>query len=374
MNIPLVDLKAQYQAIRPEIDEAIARIVTGTNFIGGKDLTAFEQAFAEYQGTKRAVGVASGTAALFLALQALEIGNGDEVITTTHTFIATVEAIEMVGAIPVLVDIDPQTYNLDPQQVELAITPQTKAIMPVHLYGQLADMDAIIAIAERHHLYIIEDAAQAHGAELHGKRAGNFGDVACFSFYPGKNLGAYGDAGAICTNNEQLADRIAMLRNHGRTGKYLHDVIGYGERLDTLQAAILSAKLPHLESWNKARQQHAATYNGLLKEIPGITIPTVMNNASHVYHIYCIQVPERRDEILAALNSQGIGAGIHYPVPVHLQPAMAHRGWKQGDFPNTEFAVNHIISLPIYPEMTEAQIHYVVEALKISLHEHLSVS
>ncbi len=375
MNVPLVDLKAQYQAIQPEIDAAIARVVTSTSFIGGKDLTAFEQAFAAYQGTKYAVGVASGTAALFLALQALDIGAGDEVITTTHTFIATVEAIELVGAVPVLVDIDPQTYNLDPQQVAKAITPRTKAIMPVHLYGQLAEMDALVVLAQKHQLRIIEDAAQAHGAELHGKRAGQFGDVACFSFYPGKNLGAYGDAGAICTNDETLANRIAMLRNHGRTGKYLHDVVGYGERLDTLQAAILHAKLPHLEDWNTARQHHAARYDGLLKELPDVVTPSVMPDARHVYHIYCIQVAtERRDEILSALNAKGIGAGIHYPVPVHLQPAMTHRGWNLGDFPIAEAVANSIISLPIYPEMSDAQIDYIIETLKAILHEKIALT
>lgn len=367
MNIPLVDLKAQYNAIRSEVDEAVARIVTSTSFIGGRELDAFEAAFAHYQGTKRAVGVASGTAALFLALKALEIGPGDEVITSTHTFIATAEAIEMVGAVPVLVDIDPHTYNLDPDRVEAAITSKTRAIIPVHLYGQIADMDRIMGIARQHKLYVVEDAAQAHGAELHGKRAGFWGDIACFSFYPGKNLGAYGDAGAICTNNDALAERVAMLRNHGRVGKYSHDVVGYGERLDTLQAAILNAKLPYLDEWNQARRNAAAHYNNLLKELPGVVRPTVMPGASHVYHIYCIQVPGQRDEVLEALKKQGIGAGVHYPIPVHLQPAMTHRGWKQGDLPQAEYAADHILSLPIYPEITDEQVRYIAESLAQSL-------
>jgi len=271
--VPLVDLKAQYQTIQPEIDAAVARVLEHTVFIGGDEVKAFEAAFASYQQTAHCVGTASGTAALFLALKALGIGRGDEVITSPHTFIATAEAILQAGAVPVFVDIDPVTFNLDPNLIEDAVTPRTKAIMPVHLYGQIADMDAIMAVAQRHGLRVIEDAAQAHGAELNGRRAGAWGDAACFSFYPGKNLGAYGDGGAVCTHDSALAERIAKLRDHGRTSKYEHDVVGYGERLDALQAAILAAKLPHLDAWNEARRRHAAWYDQALHELPGVPTP-----------------------------------------------------------------------------------------------------
>ncbi len=362
-KIPLVDLKAQYASIKPEIDAAMQRVVENTSFIGGKEVSDFEAAFAKFQGTKRCVGVASGTGALFLALKALGVGPGDEVISTPHTFIATVEPVESLGAKTVLVDIDPATFNIDPARIEAAITPRTKAILPVHLYGQLAPMDAIMEIARKHHLAVIEDGAQAHGAELNGKRAGAWGDVACFSFYPGKNLGAYGDGGAVCTNNDVLADKIAKLKDHGRTTKYEHDEIGYGERLDALQAAILGAKLPHLNDWNAARHHHAEYYDQALKGIPGITTPTEMDGAKHIYHIYCIRVDGDRDGILKELNARGIGAGIHYPVPLHLQPALADHGWKVGDFPQAEQAANSIISLPIYPEMTTDQLNQITEEL-----------
>lgn len=362
-KIPLVDLKAQYESIKPEIDAAIARVISNTSFIGGKEVSDFEAAFAAFQRTKYCVGIASGTGAIHLALLALGVGAGDEVITTPHTFIATVEPIEVLGAVPVFVDIDPVTFNIDPAKIEAAITPRTKVIMPVHLYGQLAPMDAIMEIARRHNLHVIEDAAQAHGAEYKGQRAGAWGDVACFSFYPGKNLGAYGDGGAVCTNDEALATRIAKLRDHGRLTKYEHDIIGYGERLDALQAAILGAKLPHLDDWNAARRRHAAYYNQALANLPNVSTPANPPDFEHIYHIYCISVTGDRDAILAELNKRGIGAGIHYPVPVHLQPAMKHRGGKAGDFPASERAASSIISLPIYPELTQAQINHVVEEL-----------
>lgn len=363
-NIPLVDLKAQYQAIKTEIDAAIARVIENTAFIGGKEVKDFETVFAAFQRTERCVGIASGTGAIMLALQALGIGASDEVITTTHTFIATVEPIETLGAIPVLVDIDPVSFNIDPQQIEAKITPRTKAIMPVHLYGQMANMDAIMEIARRHNLYVIEDAAQAHGAEWQGKRAGQIGDIACFSMYPGKNLGAYGDAGAVCTNNHALADKIAKLRDHGRTSKYSHDEIGYGERLDGLQAAILAAKLPHLDDWNNARREHAAYYDEMLLGIPGVCVPQQVAGARHIYHIYCISVAGDRDAILKQLNERGVGAGIHYPIPVHMQPALAHRGYQTGELPHAERAAKSIISLPIYPELSETQREAVVTTLR----------
>jgi dTDP-4-amino-4,6-dideoxygalactose transaminase len=362
-QIPLVDLKAQYARIKDEIDDAIARIIANTTFIGGNEVSAFEAAFAAYQGTRRCVGTSSGTGAIFLALKALGVGPGDEIVTTAHTFIATVEPIEMLGAKTVLVDIDLETYNVDPAKLEAVITPHTKALLPVHLYGQLAPMDIIMEIARRHHLYVIEDAAQAHGAEYKGKRAGQWGDIACFSFYPGKNLGAYGDGGAICTNNDALADHIAKLRDHGRTSKYVHDVIGYGERLDALQAAILGAKLPHLDAWNSARRRHAEYYSHALRGLPGIKIPSEMPGAQHIYHIYAVGVPGSRDAILKELNARGIGAGVHYPVPVHLQPAMTHYGWKGGEFPNAESVANSLLSLPMFPELDTDQLNRVVEEL-----------
>ncbi|MCC6613235.1 MAG: DegT/DnrJ/EryC1/StrS family aminotransferase [Anaerolineae bacterium] len=363
-QIPLVDLKAQYQAIKPDIDAAVARVIANTAFIGGKEVSNFEAAFAEFQRTKRCVGVASGTGALFLALKGLGIGPGDEVISTTHTFIATVEPIETVGATPVLVDIDPVSYNIDPNEVEAKITPRTKAIMPVHLYGQIANMDAIMDVARRHNLRVIEDAAQAHGAELHGQRAGAWGDIACFSFYPGKNLGAYGDGGAVCTNDDVLADKIAKLRDHGRTSKYSHDEIGYGERLDGIQAAILGAKLPHLDGWNDARRQHARFYDEALADAPGIHTPVAAADSRHIYHIYCIRVDGDRDGILKQLQARGVGAGIHYPIPMHLQPALSHLGHSQGDFPQAESAADSIISLPMYPELTGAQLEEIVVTLR----------
>lgn len=367
--IPLVDLKAQYASIKDEIDAAVARVLDHTGFIGGPEVRAFEEAFAAYQRTKRCVGVASGTAAIFLTLMALGIGPGDEVITTPHTFIASVEPIEALGARTVLVDIDPATFNLDPRRIEAAITPRTKAILPVHLYGQIAPMDAIMDIARRHNLLVIEDAAQAHGAEYKGKRAGEWGHAACFSFYPGKNLGAYGDGGAVCTNDDALADRIAKLRDHGRTSKYAHDVIGWGERLDALQAAILGAKLPHLEAWNEARRRAAAFYDDALADIPGVRTPLHTPDSRHVYHIYCVTVARGRDTILNALHERGIGAGIHYPIPLHLQAAMKHYEWERGDFPHAERAAENILSLPIYPEITPEQQRIVADAVKDALRE-----
>ena len=366
-QIPLVDLKAQYRSIQAEIDAAIARIVTNTSFVGGKELSSFEAAFAAYQGAQYAVGVGSGTAALMLALKALDIGPGDEVIAPANTFIATIEAIVQVGATPVLVDIDPKTYNIDPALIEVAITPRTKVILPVHLYGQIAAMDAIVAIARRHNLLIVEDAAQAHGAEYDGKRAGSWGAIACFSFYPGKNLGAYGDGGAIVTNDEHLARRIMALRDHGSLTKYEHDEIGYCERLDALQAAILAVKLPHLDAWNQARRAHAADYTAGLQDVPRLVTPVEPPNTLPVYHIYCLRVPGDRDALKAALNEQGIGAGIHYPIPIHLQPAMARLAPPAGSFPAAEAAARSILSLPIYPELTSEQKERVISAVKASL-------
>lgn len=373
-TIPLVDLHAGYTALQPQIDAAIARVLAHTGFIGGAEVRDFEAAFAAYQRTARCVGVSSGTSAIFLVLLALGIGPGDEVITTPHTFIATVEPIFALGAVPIFVDIDPVTFNLDPAAIEAAITPRTKAIMPVHLYGQLAPMPALMTIARRHGLPVIEDAAQAHGAQLDGQRAGAWGDAACFSFYPGKNLGAFGDAGAVCTNDPALADRIAKLRDHGRSSKYSHDVIGYGERLDALQAAILGAKLPHLDAWNATRRRIADAYTAALQTIPGVCPPAVMAGSDHAWHLYCISVAGDRDAILAALQRAGIGAGIHYPVPLHLQPALAGQGGQPGDYPHTERAAASIISLPIFPQITDAQIAYIVDTVRTVMADQYALS
>lgn len=362
-NIPLVDLKAQYDSIKPEMDEAIHTILDTTRFIGGKPVTDFEADFRDYQQTKHCVGVASGTTAIFLVLRALGIQPGDEIITTPHTFIATVEPIEEVGAIPVFVDIDPQTYNIDPQRIEDAITPKTRAILPVYLYGQIAPMQEIMDIANRHNLHVIEDSAQAHGAEYQGKRAGAWGDAALFSFYPGKNLGAYGDAGAICTNRDDIAQTVAALRDHGRTSKYEHSIVGYGERMDSLQAAILKTKLVHLQVWTESRRRLATFYTERLSNVEGIITPAVMDGSNPVWHIYSIRVDGNRDMIMADLQDKGIGVGVHYPLPLHLQPALKHRGYQQGDMPETEAAALSIISLPIYPELTMDDANYIMDSL-----------
>ncbi len=362
MPIPLVDLKAQYASIKPEIDAAIQRVIDNTSFILGKEVSGFEKDFAAFSHAQFCVGIDSGTAALHLALLLCDVKPGDEVITTTHTFIATAEVISVIGAKPVFVDIDPRTYNIDPHQIERAITPRTKAIIPVHLYGQPAEMDPILDIARQHNLRVIEDAAQAHGAEYRGRRAGTMGDIACFSFYPGKNLGAYGDAGAIVTNHADLAERARVLRDHGRRSKYEHQIVGYGYRLDALQAAILGAKLPHLEAWNARRRALADYYTELLTNLDVVT-PFVPPHITPIYHIYCIR-HKNRDGLLKHLKAQGIEAGIHYPIPLHLQPVYQNLGYKVGDFPQAEKAASEILSLPIYPELTDAQVNQVVDVVK----------
>jgi len=363
-SVPLVDLTVQYESIRPEIDAAIQSVIARTAFIMGPDVREFEKHFAEHCTSAHAVGVASGTAALELTLRACNIGAGDEVITSAHTFIATAEAISAVGAHPVFVEIDPRTYNIDPDAVAAAITPATRAIMPVHIYGQPADMERIMAIAERHNLAVIEDAAQAHGASWSGQRVGAIGHAACFSFYPGKNLGAYGDAGAVTTNDARIAELVGLLRNHGRHSKYLHDIKGYGERIDTLQAAILLVKLRYLTKWTTDRQRIAARYDELLADLEGeIVLPYVHPAAEAVWHLYVIRTP-RRDALLEHLNRRGIGAGIHYPTPLHLQPAYADLGYACGDLPITEAVADTCLSLPIFPEMTDAQQAHVVTEIR----------
>ncbi len=365
-QIPFVDLKVQYAAIKPEIDAAIQRVLNHTGFILGQEVSDFEQVFAQYVGVKGAVGVASGTAALQLALLACGVGPGDEVITTAHTFMATAEAISQTGARPVFVDIDPGTYNIDSNMVEAAITSRTRAIVPVHLYGQAAEMDALCDIAQRRHLWVIEDAAQAHGAEYKERRCGSIGHLACFSFYPSKNLGAYGDAGAVTGNDATLLAKVRKLRDHGRTAKYEHDEIGYGERLDALQAAVLCTKLPHLEAWTEARRAHARLYTKLLTGYDLVT-PYESPSGRHVYHLYVIRTP-RRDELQTYLNRYGIGTGIHYPVPLHLQPAYAAHGYNNVRLPVAEQAASEVLSLPLYAELTDNQIEQVVGLVKECLH------
>lgn len=363
-KIPLVDLHAQYETIKPEIDAAIQRTIDRTAFILGPEAKQFEEHFAEFCEVKHAIGLDSGTAALHLSLIALGVGAGDEVITTTHTFVATAEPVSLQGARPVFVDIDPRTYNMNPAQVEAAITPRTKAIIPVHLYGQPADLDPILDIARRHNIPVIEDAAQAHGATYHGKKVGSLGTLACFSFYPGKNLGAYGDAGALVTNDDALAKKIRMLRDHGRTSKYEHELTGYGYRLDGIQGAILDAKLKHLPAWNEQRRAHADYYTELLANVDdSIVLPYEPPHIKGVYHLYVIRT-RQRDELLQYLKTREIEAGIHYPVPLHLQPVYKNLGYAKGDFPETERAADEILSLPLYPELTHAQIERVVETMR----------
>jgi dTDP-4-amino-4,6-dideoxygalactose transaminase len=363
-EIPLVDLGAQYRSIRPQIDAAISRVIESSSFILGREVAEFESAFARYLGARGVVGVASGTAALHLALLASGVVHGSEVVTTAHTFTATAEAIVHVGARPVFADIDPVTFNIDPQQVERRITPRTRAVVAVHLYGQPADLGALADICERRGLILIEDAAQAHGAEYRGHRCGTLGHLATFSFYPAKNLGAYGDAGAVVGNDEDLLRRVRKLADHGRSSKYEHDVIGFGERLDSLQAAILGAKLPFLDRWTEARRQHARLYDDLLADA-AVRTPLTVPEARHVYHLYVIR-SKRRDELRTFLGEQGIATGIHYPVPLHRQPAYREFVDPDLSLPETEQAAAEILSLPMYPELGREQIVYIVERIRES--------
>jgi len=367
MGIPLVDLKAQYLSIKDEIDSAIANVINGSSFILGKEVELFEKEFAAYCGVRFCVAVGNGTDALYLALRSLGVSKGNEVITTPLTFIATAEAITLTGATPVFVDIESRTYNIDVGRIEKAITDKTKAILPVHLYGLPADMEEIEKIAKKHNIFVIEDAAQAHGAEYRGKMAGTLGDCGAFSFYPGKNLGAYGDAGALVTDREDIAKKACMLRNHGRMDKYNHEFEGINSRMDTLQAAILRKKLKYLGEWVEKRRKNAEIYDKLLSGIKGeFMIPFEPEGIKHAYHLYVVRV-KQRDTLLEKLNGEGISAGIHYPVPLHLLQAYKYLGKKKGDFPLSEKAAEEIISLPIYSEMTQAQIETVVGCIKNSL-------
>jgi dTDP-4-amino-4,6-dideoxygalactose transaminase len=360
--IPFVDLKAQYRSIKPEIAQAIDAVLESCHFVLGPEVAAFEQEFAAFCGARFAIGVNTGTSAIHLAMLAAGIGPGDEVITTPHTFVATAAAVLYAGAQPVFVDIDPVSFNMDVDQIEAAITPRTKAILPVHLYGQMADMDPIMEIARRRNLLVIEDACQAHGAEYKGRRAGSIGDIGCFSFYPGKNLGAYGEGGAVTTNDLEVARKIRMLRDWGTERKYYHEIQGYNYRLEEIQAAILRVKLRHLEEWTEARRANARRYDELLAGGP-VGAPAQMDYARHVYHIYAVRTADR-EPLMAFLKEQGVATGIHYPIPVHRQPAYAELGYQEGDFPHAERAAREVLSLPMYAELTGEQVALVVAAVK----------
>lgn len=362
MKIPFLDLQAASAQVADEVSNRWKTIVGRSDFVLGGEVDRFEREFAEYCGCDHAVGVASGLDALKLILRAMDIDSGDEVITAANSFIATALAISSVGAVPVLVDMADKDFLIDVQALEKAITPRTKAIIPVHLYGQAVDMDPILAIARTHGLKVIEDACQAHGALYKGRKCGSIGDAAAFSFYPGKNLGAFGDGGAATTNDAALAERIRMLRNYGSPRRYHHDELGENSRLDTVQAAVLSVKLQRLEAWNSARRHVAERYAEGLKEEAGIQLPMTNGYAEHVHHLYVIRTP-RRDELMQHLQDRGIGCIIHYPIPIHLQKAYASRGWKAGDFPAAEKAANEILSLPLFPTMTDDQVDYVVETI-----------
>jgi dTDP-4-amino-4,6-dideoxygalactose transaminase len=361
MTLPLLDLHAQHDTIREELDAAVAAVLSHGQFVNGPDVGHFEQAFAAYCNTRHCVGTSNGTSAIELVLRAAGIGAGDEVVTTTLTFIATVEPILLVGATPVLVDVDPGTALVSADAAEAAITSRTAALMPVHLYGQPVDLDAFRALADRHGLLLIEDAAQAHGASWRDRRAGSVGDAATFSFFPGKNLGALGDAGAVTTSDGELADRIRRLRDHGRVDKYRHDLVGTNARLDTLQAAVLSVKLRHLDGWNDARRTHAETYSSAFAGVEGVTPIEVKEDATAVYHQYVVRLRDR-DAVRTALSERGIGAGIHYPLPLHRQPALESSA--AGEFPAADALARDVLSLPVYPELSDEQLASIVAAVR----------
>jgi dTDP-4-amino-4,6-dideoxygalactose transaminase len=361
MAVPFIDLKKQYLAIKDEVLAAVAQSFESTQFVLGKEVAAFEEEFAAYCGAPYAVAVNTGTSALHLAFLACGIGPGDEVITVPFTFVATAAAIEYTGAKPVFVDIDPTTYTMDPGQIESVITARTRAIVPVHLYGQAADLDSIRDIARRHGLLVIEDAAQAHGAEYKGQRCGSIGDLGCFSFYPGKNLGAYGEGGIVTTNSPEFARTIRILRDWGAEKKYEHVLKGFNYRMDGVQGAILRVKLRYLDGWTEARRAHAAAYADALQD-SGLCLPTQTSGNRHVYHVYAVLNAQRQD-FIQALHARGVQTGIHYPTPIHLLPAYTELGYKAGDFPVSERIASQEVSLPMFPELTPAQITEVSEAV-----------
>ncbi|MGB3465849.1 MAG: DegT/DnrJ/EryC1/StrS family aminotransferase [Cyclobacteriaceae bacterium] len=362
MKVPFVDLFAQYQTIKQDIDSAIQSVITETAFIGGKYVNEFNKNYAELYGVKHCIGVANGTDAIYIALRMMGIGEGDEVITVANSWISTSETIGQTGAKPVFVDIEENFYSIDVSKIEEKITDRTKAIIPVHLYGHPADMDPIVALCKKYDLRLIEDCAQAHFAEYKGKRVGLFGDVATFSFYPGKNLGAYGDAGCIITNNDELAEKCKMFANHGALVKHQHRMEGINSRLDGMQAAILNAKLPHILKWTEARRSVAAAYNDLLKDVEGITLPQEADYGKHVYHLYVIR-SEKRDELQVHLKENGIGTAIHYPTPLPLLPAYSALGHSADDFKIASKYAKEILSIPMFPELDKQSQEYAKEVL-----------
>ncbi len=376
MQVPFLDLKAQNRSIWPELQSALNPVLSESQFILGPAVERFERHFAEYLGVQDCIGLNNGTSALHLALLACGIGTGDEVITTPATWISTSWAISYVGARPVFVDVDPVTWTLDPERAERAITPRTKAILPVHLYGQAADLGALCQLAEAHHLSLIEDAAQAHGATYQGRRVGTFGRAGCFSFYPGKNLGAFGEGGCVVTNDPEVAQRIRCLRDHAQQGRHHHVELGFNMRMEGIQGAVLDAKLPHLDAWNAARRRHSQRYHALLADLPGLVLPQAPLPEAHVWHLYVVLAKAQaglpagahagvqgRDELRAALAERGIATGVHYPTPVPFQPAYAHLGHQPGDFPVAEDLMANCLSLPMFPELSDEAIEYTAEVL-----------
>jgi dTDP-4-amino-4,6-dideoxygalactose transaminase len=364
--IPLVDLKAQYQALKPEIDRAVQQVMENAQFILGPAVASFEKEFAAFCRTAHAIGVNSGTSALHLSLLAAGVGPGDDVITVPFTFVATVAAIEYAGARPVLVDVEPRYWTMDPALIEAAITPRTKAIVPVHLYGQPADMDPILAIAGKHGLAVIEDACQAHGSDYKGRRCGSMGLLGCFSFYPGKNLGAYGEGGAVVTSDPALAEKVRLLRAWGEETRYEHKYRAFNYRMDGVQGAVLGVKLGHLDAWTEARRVKASDYARRLADTPAV-LPSERPGARHVYHVYVVQLPDR-DAWRTRLADAGVQTGVHYPIPIHLQPAYRDLGYGPGDFPVAERAAREVLSLPIYPELTTEQIETIAGLFQAGVH------
>jgi dTDP-4-amino-4,6-dideoxygalactose transaminase len=365
-QVPFLDLKIHHEPVREEICAAIMEVISKSAFAGGPYVAAFEKDFAAYCGAKYAIGCGNGTDALWIALIGLGVKTGDEVITVPATFMATAEAISYSGAKPVFVDIDPTTYNMDPAQLEKAITPRTKAIIPVHLMGQTADMAPILSIAARHGIPVVEDACQAHGAEYKGQKAGTLGAAGCFSFYPGKNLGAWGEAGAVITNDASLCEKMMVFRDHGQAKKYHHSMVVWNARMDGIQGAVLKVKLKHLDYYNNGRRSRAALYKQLLSDVEQICLPTEASYGKHIYHIYAIRT-QKRDALMKELGARGIGCGIHYPIPVHLQDAYAFLGYKKGSFPVAERCASEFLSLPMFPELTDEQVQQVARELKTSL-------
>ena len=360
--IPLVDLRAQYLSIKRDVDAAMARVMETGQFVLGEEVEGFEREFAAYSGASHGIALNSGTSALHLALMAAGVTKDDEVITVPFTFVATVAAIGYIGARTVFVDVDPKTFTMDPARLERAVTSRTKAIVPVHLYGQPADMGPILEIAKRHGVRVIEDACQAHGAAYNGRPVGSLGDAACYSFYPGKNLGAYGEGGMVVTSDPEIARTVRMLRDWGQERKYHHVLKGFNYRMEGLQGAILRVKLRHLERWTEARRQHAKEFAAHLRD-SGVTTPVEAPYARHVFHVYAVRTADRAS-LQRVLQSNGISSGIHYPVPVHLQPAYADLGYKQGDFPESERAANEVLSLPMYPELSQTDVELIAAAVK----------